>query len=125
MPSNVASTVAVELKPASPAPPAPLPAAGNPKPAEETTSEPRAISKVMPVIPADAKHFRGSGIEVSVRVKIDPDGRVVEAMLQDARTSAANFLGKRAVDAARQWRFDPARRGNRKIYADMVLRFRF
>jgi TonB family protein len=89
------------------------------------TSEPRAISKVMPILPADAKNLRGSGMEVAVQVKIDPEGRVVEATVRDARTTAANFLGQLAVDAARQWRFEPARRGNRKVYADMILRFRF
>ncbi len=122
---SVPGAVAVELTPASPAPQAPLQAANSPKPAAEVTTEPRAITKVMPVIPADAKNLKGSGMEVAVQVKIDPDGRVVEATVRDARTTAANFLGKLAVDAARQWRFEPARRGNRKIYADMVLRFRF
>jgi protein TonB len=121
---SIPSSVAVDLTPAAPALQAPL-AAANPKPAGDVTSDPRAISKVMPVIPADAKHLKGSGMEVAVRVKIDPDGRVVEATVQDARTTAAHSLGKLAVDAARQWRFDPARRGNRKVYADMVLRFKF
>jgi TonB family protein len=125
LPSNVPSTVAVQLTQASPAPGAPLPTANNPKPASEVTTEPRAILKVMPVLPADAKNLKGSGMEVAVQVKIDPDGRVIQATVRDARTTAANFLGKLAVDAARQWRFEPARRGDRKIYGDMVLRFRF
>ncbi len=122
---SVPGAVAVELTPASPAPPAPLQAANNPKPAAEVTTDPRAISKVMPILPADAKNLKGSGMEVAVQVKIDPEGRVVEATVREARTTAANFLGKLAVDAARQWRFEPARRGNRKVYSDMVLRFRF
>jgi periplasmic protein TonB len=122
---NLPGTVAVNLTPAASALPAPPVTASNPKPAGDVISEPRAIVKVMPVIPADARHWKGSGMEVAVRVKIDPDGRVVEATVQGARTTAANILGKLAVDAARQWRFDPARRGDRKVYADMVLRFKF
>ena len=70
---NVPSAIAVELKPAPPAPPAPQAAATYPKPAPaELTTEPRAILKVMPVIPADAKNLKGSGMEVAVQVKIDP-----------------------------------------------------
>jgi protein TonB len=60
---------------------------------------------------------------VAVRVNIDSKGVVKDA---DLLTKGIDgHLGRSAVEAAKRWRFEPARADDRPVASDMVLRFRF
>jgi protein TonB len=60
---------------------------------------------------------RRLGIEgtVRVRVLVDEDGRVVQAIV--ARTSGDEMLDAAALEAIEKWRFEPARRDGVKVRA--------
>jgi TonB family protein len=60
---------------------------------------------------------------VAVRVSIDPKGIVRDA---DLLTKGVDgHLGRSAVEAAKRWRFEPARADDRPVASNMVLRFKF
>jgi TonB family protein len=60
---------------------------------------------------------------VSVRVAIDQKGVVREADLLTKGIDGQ--LGRSAVEAARRWRFEPARDGNGPVASNLVVKFRF
>jgi len=64
---------------------------------------PKAIKKVNPRYPADAKATGVSGA-VNVRVLISEEGKVIEA----EAVSGHQLLGEAAVEAAKQFVFRPA-----------------
>ncbi len=84
----------------------PAPAAGNPP----------------PDYPAEARR-KGQEGTVVLRVIIEPDGRVAGATV--ARSSGFELLDRAALDAARVWRFLPARDGDAAVRctADLPVEF--
>ncbi len=84
----------------------PTPAAGNPP----------------PDYPAEARRKHQEGT-VILRVIIEPDGRVAGATV--ARSSGFELLDRAALDAARVWRFLPARDGDAAVRctADLPVEF--
>jgi proteasome lid subunit RPN8/RPN11 len=86
------------------APPAALPA---PPPAAVT--RPKAIHKVAPVVPSSIRPRIRRTVPVDVRVRIDAQGRVASATaITKAHSGLETFLIGRALEAARQWRYEPA-----------------
>jgi protein TonB len=78
---------------------------------------PRVLRQVQPRVAAS------QDTQVSVRVAIDQKGVVREA---DLMTKGIDRnLGRSAVEAARRWRFEPARDGNGPVASNMVVKFRF
>jgi len=68
-------------------------------------SEPKVVEKVNPVYPDEAKAERVQGVVV-LDVTVDTAGVVSDAkVLEDPDPR----LSQAAVDAVRQWRFEPAR----------------
>lgn len=65
-----------------------------------------------PAYPADAYSRRQQGT-VLLRLTVDIDGRVDEVAVH--RSSGFRSLDDAAVEAARQWRFTPARRGGKNV----------
>jgi TonB family protein len=61
---------------------------------------------------------------VEVLVSIDETGKVVKADPQ-AQTGVHPMLQVSAATAARQWKFSPARQGDRPVPSQMLLRFNF
>jgi proteasome lid subunit RPN8/RPN11 len=85
--------------------PAPPPAA----PPAQPVARRKAIHKVAPVVPAGIRPRIRRTIPVDVRVRIDAQGRVVSATpVTRAHSAIETLLTGRAVEAARQWRFEPA-----------------
>jgi TonB family protein len=65
---------------------------------------PKVVSQVQPVYPADAKRAKREGVVV-LAVVVTEDGVVQE--VQVAKSAAPDF-DQNAVDAVRQWKFEPA-----------------
>lgn len=64
-----------------------------------------------------------SDTSVAVRVQIDSKGVVQDADLLTRGIDGQ--LGRSAVEAAKRWRFEPARADDRPIASSMVVRFKF
>ena len=60
---------------------------------------------------------------VAVRVEIDRKGIVRDADLLTKRVDG--HLGRSAVEAAKRWRFEPARQEDRPVESSMVVKFLF
>jgi TonB family protein len=77
----------------------------------------RVVRQVQPRVSAN------EDTQVSVRVAIDQKGVVRDA---DLLTKGVDgHLGRSAVEAARRWRFEPARDGDGPVASNMVVKFRF
>ena len=84
---------------------------------------PKPISRVAPKYPARARAQGISG-HVTMKLLIDPSGRVVSVKVVDSSGGAS--LERAAVGAVRRWRFSPGLyKGNPvKVWAQQTLRFR-
>lgn len=60
---------------------------------------------------------------VAVRVSIDPEGVVRDADL--VTKNVDDHLGRSAVEAAKRWKFEPARVEDRPVASNLVVRFQF
>ncbi len=109
--------------------PPPAPATGTPPPAVQKAPKataPRATHKVPPTIPDSVRSRITGTVVVEVRVRIDSRGRVVSATpLGKRRGGLDSYLAGRAVEAARMWRFDPARENGKPTTGEQTIRFTF
>ena len=82
---------------------------------------PTVLEKTAPVYPS---YLRERGIQgvATVEMLIDSSGRVVEA--KAVRATVAEF-GVQAVNAAKQWSFEPAEANGQKIAARIQVPFEF
>jgi TonB family protein len=62
---------------------------------------------------------------VDVRVKVDATGKVISAEPMRLAGPMRPFLERAAADAARLWRFEPARLGDQKVEGEALVQFRF
>ncbi|HKR67116.1 MAG TPA: TonB family protein [Thermoanaerobaculia bacterium] len=81
---------------------------------------PNALARTMPAYPRAAKLLHQEGF-VQVYVDITADGVVSAAW----PTDGPDLFRAAAVDAARRWRFKPARINHRSVPSATVLTFRF
>jgi len=87
-------------------------------PAASAFVPPSPIHKVIPAVPPDAT---ASERAVDVKVYIDESGNVSRARLLTRR----NRLADPSLNAARQWQFAPAHKGDQPVSSELVLHFRF
>jgi periplasmic protein TonB len=66
----------------------------------------------LPVYPAMSRRLGEQGVVV-LRVLIDANGRAVDVQIQ--RSSGSGRLDQAALEAIREWRFVPARRGGKPV----------
>lgn len=124
-------TVALRLPdPSATAPPEPLAAIRsarneqqNARVAEPLVQPPIPIRQVKPKIPPNALSIVKESLVLKVRVQIDGRGKVVEALPIAPPGGLNQYLTAAVLDAARQWTFRPARRGNINLSSEMVLNF--
>jgi TonB family protein len=64
-------------------------------------------------------------VVVDVRVKVDAAGKVVSTEATQMPGPMRPFLERTAADAARLWRFEPARLGDQKVEGEALIQFRF
>ncbi len=101
----------------------PEPAAGSPL--ELAISPSVATKKVLPAFPPELRGVALKPITVSVRVEIDETGKVKAARAVPSKGFVYPLMTQEAVQAARLWRFDPAKRGAKAIPSEVVLEFVF
>jgi protein TonB len=82
---------------------------------------PRPIAQRAPVYPQEMRRNRIEGT-VNVLFVVDQDGRVVDPRVE---TSSHQAFEAPALEAVRQWRFEPAVRGGQKVKAKMRAPIRF
>jgi TonB family protein len=63
--------------------------------------------------------------DVTVLVHIDPNGRVATARLDRNSNNVSRPLALAALDAAKQWTFEPARLHGNNVESDYMIVFRF
>jgi hypothetical protein len=110
--------------------PVPAPAAIPPPPPAPAVAariiEPRAIHRVPPVVPVSIKPRINGTIPIDVRVHIDAAGRVTAATPVVKQQSGLHaYLAGRAVEAARLWRFEPARENGKPVPGTETIHFVF
>jgi TonB family protein len=96
--------------------------------AEPTTSPGRpapgeVVKQVLPDVPTKARGSIQGRVKVSVRIRVDPSGSVVDAKLDSAGPS--RYFANLALQAARRWRFRPAEIDGRDVFNEWILRFAF
>lgn len=84
-------------------------------------SMPKLLHRVNPEYPATEKASRREGLVV-VGLRIGSDGNVTDARVRKGLGGAFDIA---AVDAVRQWRFEPARRAGRAVAVDYEITIRF
>ena len=116
-PSSNVPGAPVQVKPPPPPPP-PLPQ--EPEKVSESVVQGRAITRVKPVYPPNAKKMNATGT-VEVEITISEEGLVVEA----TAISGHFALRSAAVEAARKWVFKPAIFNGAPVKVKSVLTFTF
>jgi len=103
----------------SPAMPSPIPASA---PVGGQVQVARLLKSVPPVYPSIARTNHVSG-DVALDALIDANGNVTELKV----VSGPPILWQAAMDAVRQWKYDPARLNGRPvaIHLGLTMRFRF
>jgi hypothetical protein len=89
-------------------------------------TQPKPIYKAPPVIAAGIRSRIKSTIPIDVRVQIDARGHVVSATpVTSQHTGLDKYLAGRAVQAAKLWRFEPARENGKAVAGTQILHFVF
>ena len=83
--------------------------------------EPKPIQMTMPVYPEKALRERVRGVVV-LRVLVSETGEPLEVRVE---RGAREDLNEAAVEAAKQWRFEPAKKDGRAVRSYARVRFPF
>jgi TonB family protein len=108
-----------KLPQVSEAPPVEAPAPPPPKAAVRN----EIIQRVLPEVPSQARRTIQGRVKVSVRVRVDPSGKVAEAKLDSPGPS--KYFAQLALQAARRWKFAPAPDADPGRPREWVLHFEF
>jgi TonB family protein len=124
-------------KPAGPAPdlavtkPAPrsaapvvaqaLPGAAVVTPGSNGVVRGKVIQQVLPNAPQTARNTIRGTVRVGVKVRVDESGSVTEATLESPGPS--QYFADRALQAARLWKFTPAKMDGRNVPSEWLIRF--
>jgi protein TonB len=127
----------------APQPPAPSPAATPSTPPARTPSPaaPAPVTSITFAAPVPSRRVNPSipqttrsllerimphdSLSIDIKVQIDPSGAVSSAVPVGELSAAQKLLAPAAVQAARLWRFEPARRNGQPMPGDYVLTFVF
>jgi hypothetical protein len=89
-------------------------------------TQPKAIYKAPPVVAAGIRPRINGKIPIDVRVTIDTKGHVMMATpVVKPHSGLDEYLATRAVQAARLWRFEPARENGRAVQGTQTIHFVF
>jgi len=115
-----------------------LPAPGVPQPnggrapsavtpeASSRVVPPKPTYRAPPVVAAGIRPRIKGSVPVDVRVRIDERGRVVSATpITKLHDGLEEYLGSRAVAAAKLWRFEPARENGKPAQGTQTIHFVF
>jgi len=103
----------------------PLAASPPRKTVRRKTQPPMPIRQVAPKTAGIRNRIYGE-IPIEVRLHIGKNGKVVGARLMNpSRDGVQSYLGQRALEAVRRWKFQPVRVGKQAVPAERTVRFRF
>ena len=85
----------------------------------------KPIRQVSPFAPEGIRNRIAGEISVDVTIHVGKDGNVVSAEAAATSDGVKSYLAQRALEAARQWKFEPARLGRKAIRSEWKVRFRF
>jgi hypothetical protein len=85
----------------------------------------RPIHESLPNLPSEVRATVVSEVEIRVKVQVDESGRGVQVDLMEMTGPASNSVVDVTREAALQWRFAPAMRGNQPVASEVVLKFRY
>jgi protein TonB len=109
-------------------PPPPVQAVESPvrRPAPEAATyyPPVAIHTALPGVPTSLQVLTWTPKTLGITVSIDDRGRVVKTSAVPG-SGLHQLLIDAALEAARQWRFRPARKGDTPVPSEMILHFDF
>jgi TonB family protein len=89
-------------------------------------TQPKATYKAPPVVAAGIRPRINGKIPIDVRVTIDTRGRVLTATpVVKPHSGLDEYLATRAVQAARLWRFEPARENGKAVQGTQTIHFVF
>jgi|SRR5215469_2832540 len=83
------------------------------------------IREIRPIVPADLDSRLSGPVSIEIQVEIDAAGKVVSATPLGNLTAVQKLLAPQAVDAARRWRFEPARKNGEAVESESLLKFNF
>jgi TonB family protein len=83
------------------------------------------LRQISPHISPDDRSLIHGNVSVRVTVSVDPHGSVTDAKPLDIQSPEEKLLAPYAVQAAKLWRFDPARRGGAPVASETVIVFHF
>lgn len=83
----------------------------------------QVVQEVLPDVPQSARDTIRGTVRVSVRVRVDPAGNVYGEEFVSAGPS--RYFARLASDAARRWKFAPAKRDGQGFPSAWILRFEF
>ena len=104
------------------------------KPAEKTAektaekgdyAEPEVLSRVAPEVPEGIRPRITAPLPIDVRVTINREGQVTSATPIQHGEGLINYLAERAVMAAKQWTFTPAKQGGEPVSSTRTIHFVF
>jgi hypothetical protein len=85
----------------------------------------RPIHESLPSLPPAVRNTVTSEVEVQIKIQVDDSGRVVRVAPVGPAGPASGAIVRVSEEAARQWRFAPAMRGNQPVASEVVLTFRY
>jgi protein TonB len=121
----VAATAPAQVLQAPSAQPAPAPQPAPKVQAAPPPPTPRdeILQRVLPDVPGPALRTIQGRVKVSVRVEVDPSGKVVGAKLDSAGPS--KYFAQFALQAARRWKFAPGTGDDSGRARQWILYFEF
>lgn len=90
-----------------------------------TFSAPVPLKRVMPAIAPSTRSLIRDEVSVRVAINVDPQGKVTDAHSVQAESGVARMLAAPAVQAAKLWQFEPARRDGAPVAGEAVVVFHF
>jgi outer membrane biosynthesis protein TonB len=126
-PPEVAQALPPRIPDASPILAASRSSFAQPKMMPSTVSyvSPIPVRKTSPSVPANLRTLIQDGVSIEVKVAIDTRGQVTGALPLSSSSSNWKLLSPVAVQAARLWRFEPARQDGKPVRSETVLKFNF
>lgn len=103
--------------------PRPVPPAQDSGAAPAANAPGAVLHRALPNVPNSAAGTIRGHVRVGVRVQVDPNGNVTQADLESPGPS--RYFANLALDAARNWKFQPAQANGRAVPSTWLLHFAF
>lgn len=94
-----------------------------PRPPSSGFVAPELISKVDPAIPSEIRSRIHTEAQLDVVLTVDSEGKVIDARISSMSGPAAGLITGEVLQAARLFRFRPARVNNRNVQSNVAVTF--